>query len=60
MAAIGFSRKLVPVSFRWKLQKAIPVSIFLVGTLLILRGLSLGIPYLSPDLVHGAGCCVRQ
>jgi sulfite exporter TauE/SafE len=60
MAAIGFSRKLVPISIRWKLQKAIPVSIFLVGTLLILRGLSLGIPYLSPDLVHGSACCPPQ
>lgn len=56
MAAIGFSRKLIPISLRWKLQKAIPVSVFLVGTLLILRGLALGIPYVSPDLAQG-GCC---
>jgi hypothetical protein len=35
----------------------VPVSIFLLGALLILRGMSLGIPYLSPDLSAGHACC---
>jgi len=57
MLAIGLSGKLVPFSLRLKLLKAAPVSIFLLGALLILRGMSLGIPYLSPDLSAGHACC---
>ena len=53
MLAISLSGKLVPVTLRLKLQKAIPVSVFLLGALLILRGMSLGIPYISPDLSAG-------
>jgi len=32
------------------IQKALPTAAFILGVLLILRGLSLGIPYISPDL----------
>jgi uncharacterized protein len=56
MLAIGLGGKLVPFSLRLKLRAAIPVSVFLLGALLILRGMSLGIPYVSPDLVAGS-CC---
>jgi sulfite exporter TauE/SafE len=56
MLAIGLGGKLVPLSFRLKLRAAIPVSVFLLGTLLILRGMSLGIPYVSPDLA-ARSCC---
>ncbi len=60
LMAIGISGRLVPTSVRLLLRKAVPVSVFLVGTLLILRGMSLGIPYLSPDLsVGGTSCCHR-
>ena len=59
MLAISLSGKLVPMSLRLKLAKAIPISIFLLATLLILRGMSLGIPYISPDLSHAkqSSCC---
>jgi hypothetical protein len=58
MLAISLSGKLVPVSLRLKLVKTIPVCVFLLATLLILRGMSLGIPYLSPNLSGtGASCC---
>jgi len=58
MLAIGLSGKLIPWSLRLQLRKAIPVSVFLLACLLILRGLSLGIPYVSPDLsAGGAACC---
>lgn len=56
MLAIGLGGKLVPLSFRLKLRGAIPVSVFLLGALLILRGMSLGIPYVSPNLAAGS-CC---
>jgi len=58
MLTIGLLGKLMPVSLRLNLRKAIPVCVCLIATLLILRGMSLGIPYLSPDL-SGASCCHR-
>jgi sulfite exporter TauE/SafE len=57
MLAISLSGKLVPFSLRLKLARAIPVSVILLATLLILRGMSLGIPYVSPDLSSSASCC---
>jgi uncharacterized protein len=45
------SPKLQPV-----LNRVIPTVTFLVAVLLILRGLSLNIPYISPDL-HSGSCC---
>jgi len=35
-------------TFRNKLQKAIPVFVVIIGVLFIIRGLGLGIPYISP------------
>ena len=59
MLAISFSGRLLPLRVRLRLRAAIPVSVFLLGLLLILRGMSLGIPYVSPDIAHGkaADCC---
>jgi sulfite exporter TauE/SafE len=36
------------VSVRNKIQKAIPIFVIIIGLLFILRGLGLGIPYISP------------
>ena len=58
MLAISLSGKLVPFPLRLKLLKAVPVTVFLLAALLILRGMSLGIPYVSPNLsAGGASCC---
>jgi len=60
MLAIGLSGKLVRPALRLKLNRLVPVSVGLVAVLLILRGLSLGIPYVSPDLSSSdGGCCHR-
>ena len=59
MLALSLSGKMFPPAFRLKLRAAIPVGVCLLGALLILRGLSLGIPYLSPDLSSGANCCAH-
>ena len=61
MLGISLSGKLFSISFRLKLRSAIPVGVCLLAGLLILRGLALGIPYVSPALVAGvpAGCCTR-
>lgn len=45
--AIYFSRFLSAV-VRKKIQKAIPVFVIIIGLLFVLRGLGLGIPYISP------------
>jgi sulfite exporter TauE/SafE len=60
MLAISLSGKLVPPALRLKLVKTIPVCVFLLGALLILRGMSLGIPYLSPELSGGAASCCHK
>ena len=57
MLPISLSGKLVPLSLRLQFRKAIPVCVFLLATLLILRGMSLGIPYLSPDLSPPPASC---
>ena len=48
-------------SARQKIQQAIPVFVVLIGVLFILRGLGLGIPYISPapvnEIVSGAINC---
>ena len=48
--AIYFSRFLSSV-VRNKIQKAIPVFVVIIGLLFVLRGLGLGIPYISPSPV---------
>jgi sulfite exporter TauE/SafE len=57
MLPISLSGKLVPLSLRLQFRKTIPVCVFLLATLLILRGMSLGIPYLSPDMSARSACC---
>ncbi|HZR18059.1 MAG TPA: sulfite exporter TauE/SafE family protein [Verrucomicrobiae bacterium] len=59
MLGIGLSGHLFPMALRLQLRKAIPVSVFLLASLLILRGLGLGIPYVSPNLAGGSSCCNR-
>jgi uncharacterized protein len=58
MLVISFSGRLLPISWRLPLLKAVPLAVFLLATLLILRGMSLGVPFLSPDLANGS-CCHR-
>ncbi len=50
LLAVSFLRSGFPVALRFRLQRWIPACVALVGMMLIVRGLSLGIPYLSPDL----------
>jgi len=56
MFLMGLTQKLFPAGLRLKLVKMVPLSIFLLAMLLILRGMALGIPYVSPVL-SGASCC---
>ncbi|MGB0391547.1 MAG: sulfite exporter TauE/SafE family protein [Salibacteraceae bacterium] len=40
----------ISLSFRNKLQKLIPVMVFIIGVLFVLRGMNLGVHYLSPEI----------
>jgi uncharacterized protein len=60
MLGIGLSRKLVPAAVRLRLHRLVPVSVALLAALLILRGMSLGIPYVSPDLSAGSPACCHK
>ncbi len=50
MAAIYFTKNLFSIKVRHVINKVIPYGIAVVAILMILRGLSLGIPYVSPKL----------
>ncbi len=49
MTAAVLLGNFVNVSLRVKIQKVIPIFVVLIGLLFILRGLGLGIPYISPS-----------
>lgn len=57
MLGMGLVGRVMPPGVRLRMQKLMPVAMLLVGCLLILRGMSLGIPYISPDLSGGHSCC---
>jgi sulfite exporter TauE/SafE len=49
-------------NFRKNIQKAIPIFVVFIGTLFILRGLGLGIPFISPlePILSSAGSSARS
>ncbi|MCB2200227.1 sulfite exporter TauE/SafE family protein [bacterium] len=51
----SYAGKLIGIGFRRRLLKLIPVAALVLGVLLILRGMNLGIPYISPKagMKHG-------
>lgn len=55
--AIGLSGSLMPFSLRLKLRKTVPAAVFVLALLLLLRGMALDIPYLSPNLESQSSCC---
>lgn len=56
LLGISLSHRALPSSLRLRLQTLSPLSVALVAGMLILRGLALGIPYLSPALGTGGLC----
>jgi sulfite exporter TauE/SafE len=55
MMLLGFTGTLISFRQRMNLKRIMPVFITLMGLMLILRGLDLGIPYISPALPHSPG-----
>jgi uncharacterized protein len=59
MLAFGYFSMRVTIAARQKMRKAVPVFVIGIGLLLILRGMNLGIPFLSPvieDVRAGVSC----
>jgi sulfite exporter TauE/SafE len=62
MLSMTFIRDYISVRFRNRIKKMVPVVITAMAVLLILRGMNLGIPYVSPSATVTAGikchaCC---
>jgi len=50
MIILSFVGKQTKINWQGLIRRALPAMALILGCLLILRGLSLGIPYISPDL----------
>lgn len=64
MMAITAARDRISISIRDKIRKAVPVFVGIMALLLILRGMNLGIPYVSPTIKTESGreqmqCCKK-
>jgi hypothetical protein len=57
MLALSLAGGKFPLAFRLRWQRLVPACWAVMGLLLILRGLSLGIPYVSPELASPPGSC---
>ncbi len=61
MTSAIYLGKFLNATIKQRIQKAIPVFVVIIGLLFILRGMGLGIPYLSPapmtDMVNGTIDC---
>ena len=64
MWSIAFFGNYIGVSLRQKIRSAYPYMMALMACLLILRGMGLGIPYVSPKMntekVKVQGCCTKD
>ena len=49
MSSVVYVNSFLTIPIRNKIQKIIPYAVVIIGTLFILRGLGLGIPYISPS-----------
>jgi uncharacterized protein len=60
MALTMYFGKFVSLSVRKNINKATPYFVACIAILLIMRGLDLGIPYLSPSLENGKMSCCHK
>ena len=62
MTAVVYLGRFTKGNFRKNIQKAIPIFVVFIGTLFILRGLGLGIPFISPlePILSSAGSSARS
>lgn len=55
--SLSFAGTKISFSMREKMRKAVPVFVGIMALLLIIRGLGLGIPYVSPSYSNGETVC---
>lgn len=61
LMALGMASSRINEKFRTRLRKAVPVFITAMALLLIVRGMGLGIPYISPEYKEKeVACCHRH
>ena len=65
MFAVGLARNSISLRFRERARKLVPVFACAMALLLVIRGLGLGIPYISPSVHADQGrktmeCCKKQ
>ena len=62
MMAVTAVRDYISIKFRENIRKTVPVFVGIMALLLILRGLNLGIPYISPEVKINSqtGLCEHQ
>lgn len=65
MTSAVFLGNFLKLSIRNKIQKAIPIFVIIIGLLFILRGMGLGIPYISPSdaklhLSNNPSTCITE
>lgn len=61
MALVSLAKNYINVRFRDTIRKMVPVMVGVMAVLLIMRGLNLGIPYISPKIVKTeAGCATHS
>lgn len=58
MMLVGFAGHFIKPTVRNSLRQIVPVFISIMGILLILRGLNLGIPFISPEMPSSPGQAV--
>ena len=58
MFAVNYFRQFFSLSLRNSFRRAVPVFVFLMAVILILRGMNLGIPFISPVLQSATGAAV--
>ena len=55
MMLVAYASQVIRMEARMMLRKATPFFVMTMGLLLILRGLNLGIPFISPEFPHAPG-----
>jgi len=50
MLAVTFASNKISVALRGKLSRVVPVMLTVVGVLIVMRGMNLNIPYISPEV----------
>lgn len=60
MFSLSFASVHLPDRFRTKLRRAVPAFVSIMAVLLILRGMGLGIPYVSPSFEKDKQVCCHR